>query len=141
MDFVFDYEGNSIRVNFDEDGNLWFVAWNVSNAMGKSTSGNPTGSIAPEDMAIFWMNKGGQPFAMVNDPKIGAEYLALLYKELEHTLMVNESGLYTLIHEYEESKRVAFKKWLKDRVFPVFRKGCNRCLSLKHPSNASPSGA
>jgi prophage antirepressor-like protein len=97
--FVFPVTGAAVRVTA-QDGEPWFVAKDVCDALGIG-SGNLSRDLdADEQGVIHLMTPGGK----------------------QEIKIVNESGLYELVFKSRKPEAKAFKKWVKRDVLPAIRK-------------------
>jgi prophage antirepressor-like protein len=96
-----DFEGKTIRTKIDEDGNPWWVAKDVCDALGLKSPQSSYRRIDSEDKADVLIEHDGQRREM---------------------MVVNESGLYALIFQSETDAAKRFKKWITSDVLPSIRK-------------------
>ena len=103
----FNYGEKEIRVITDEQGNSWFVAKDISNILEIEWRGSSTLSFLDED------EKGVRKFRTPSGE--------------QEMLIINESGLYTLILRSNKPAARPFRKWVTAEVLPAIRKtGCYR---------------
>ena len=103
----FSYEEKEVRVITDEQGNSWFVAKDISNILEIEWRGSSTLSFLDED------EKGVRKFRTPSGE--------------QEMLIINESGLYTLILRSNKPAARPFRKWVTAEVLPAIRKtGCYR---------------
>ena len=100
--FVFPRTKHTVRVVIDKNGNPWWVAKDVCEALGLD---NVRRALDRLDGDEFTTSK-------VID-SIGRE---------QETYVVNESGLYSLIMTSRKPEAKAFKKWVTSEVLPTIRK-------------------
>lgn len=105
----FGFEGNSVRVMMDEKGEPWWVARDVCNALG--------------------IEKPQNAYARLDDDEKGACSTGTLSNTSVETsggpqdvMMINESGLYSLILGSRKPAAKRFKKWVTSEVLPSIRK-------------------
>jgi prophage antirepressor-like protein len=96
-----DFEGKTIRTKIDEDGNPWWVAKDVCEALGLKSPQSSYRRIDNDDRADVLIEHDGQRREMT---------------------VVNESGLYALIFQSETDAAKRFKKWITSEVLPSIRK-------------------
>lgn len=102
MPFASD-EFGEIRV-IEEDGNPWFVAKDVCNALGLSNVSRALASIDPEN---------------VKDANITQSNL---YTHGRWPKLINEPALYALISKSTKPAAKAFQRWVYGEVLPAIRK-------------------
>lgn len=92
-----------IRVLYDADGEIWFVAKDVCDALGIN---NPSQAVSylDEDEQTLITNEG------------------LSNSRNPHIVIINESGLYSLILRSRKPEAKKFKKWVTGEVLPSIRK-------------------
>ncbi|MEW6595672.1 MAG: BRO family protein [Thermodesulfobacteriota bacterium] len=96
--------GNSpVRIVEDEEGNPWWVAQDVCEILG-----------------IQW--KGTQSLAGLDKDEYGKTGLANATGHLRDTLVISESGLYTLTIRSHKPQAKPFRKWVTQEVLPSIRK-------------------
>jgi prophage antirepressor-like protein len=121
----FDFQGKSVRVIQDAEGNLWWVATDVCKVLGIA---NPSDAIKRLD----------------DDEKMTLEISESL---INHGLsnnapgtrlnLVNEPGLYHLILRSNKPEAKEFRRWITHEVIPSLRKTGSYSL----PSSAAPAPA
>lgn len=100
---VYQFEGqNPIRVVSDDNGDPWFVAADVCEALGLEGVSKALARLDPDE-------KRQRRCSDVNNS----------YHEL---WIVNESGLYSLILTSRKPEARRFKKWITSEVLPAIRK-------------------
>ena len=98
----FDFQSNAVRT-IAENGEIWFVAKDISKALDYSSTNMTTiFSAVPEE----W--KGSKPIATLG----GKQKL----------LMISEQGLYFFLGRSDKPKALPFQKWLAGEVLPSIRK-------------------
>ncbi len=97
----FHFESHEVRT-ISRDGNPWFVAKDVCNVLG-----------------IRW--NGSQSIEFLDDDEKGVGFLPTPSGEQE-MLIINESGLYTLILRSNKPAAKPFRKWVTAEVLPAIRK-------------------
>lgn len=98
---VFNYEGASVRV-IDRDGEPWFVGKDVAEVLGYS---NPRDALAKR----------------VDDEDKGVAKCDTL-GGVQELVIINESGLYSLILSSHLPGARQFKRWVTSEVLPSIRK-------------------
>ena len=98
---TFEFEGQSVRVIRDEDGNPWWVAKDVCDVL----------CIADHYQAVDSLD---------NDER--GKYKIPTPGGLQEMLSVNEPGLYTLIIRSNKPEARKFKRWITHEVLPSIRK-------------------
>ncbi len=110
-DFFFQFESNSskIRTTLDENGNIWFVARDVLDVLGKtSKSGADFQDLEQDELSVFKIHSGGQ---------------------MREVKIVSESGLYSLIMRSRKPVAKPFQRWITRKVLPSIRKTGSYSLS------------
>lgn len=98
----FQFEGHDVRA-IAIDGEPWFVGKDVAEALGYSRARNAIKSHVDED------DKRGHQI----DAPLGGK---------QNTVIINESGLYSLILSSKLDSAKKFKKWVTSEVLPSIRK-------------------
>ena len=100
---IFKFESrNEIRVIQGEDGEPWFVAVDLCNALELSNPTEAVNSLEPDEKNTLRIADGipGNP----------------------NRVIVSESGLYTLIFRSTKPEARRFRKWVTSEVLPAIRK-------------------
>ena len=98
---VFNYEGASVRV-IDRDGEPWFVGKDVAEVLGyRNGSRDIKRHVEDEDREKTMVFDGNQD---------------------KETILINESGLYSLILSSRLPGARQFKRWVTSEVLPSIRK-------------------
>ena len=97
---VFQFEDHEVRT-VEKDGEVWFVARDVCNVIGLSSPSTAFGRIDDDEKAEVALTDGGQK---------------------RNTIIINESGLYSLILRSDKPEAKRFKKWVTSEVLPSIRK-------------------
>lgn len=97
---VFNFVSNTLRV-VTIDGNPWFVAADVCDALGIENNRNATARLDDDEKGVRTM-----------DTPSGQQELTI----------INESGLYSLILTSRKPEAKKFKKWVTSEVLPAIRK-------------------
>ena len=98
---VFNYEGASVRV-IDRDGDPWFVGKDVAEVLGYSNNRKAIGDHVDEE------DKG-----VTKRDTLGG---------VQELVIINESGLYSLILSSRLPGARQFKRWVTSEVLPSIRK-------------------
>lgn len=107
----FDFKGSEVRSVMGENGEPFFVARDVCDALGLDNLGEAIKGLDEEDLTSLKLMSGGQT------------------REMK---LVNESGLYTLILKSKKEEARAFKRWVTTEVLPSIRK--TGSYTLGHPA-------
>ena len=91
-------EFGEVRV-VEKDNDPWFVVKDVCDCLGLGNTTDASRRVEEEDKSTFSITKGGMPH-----------------------VIVNESGLYTLILLSRKPEAKRFKKWVTSEVLPSIRK-------------------
>ncbi len=97
----FDFEGRSIRVALDVQGEPWFVADDIAKSLHYRMASDLTRSLDDDE-------RGTQ---IVRTPSGDQEML-----------VINESGLYSAILKSRKPEAKRFKRWVTREVLPTIRK-------------------
>ncbi len=97
----FNFNGQSVQVITGKDGEPWFVASHVCNILDHTNT----------SMAISRLD---------DDEKLVSTLL--ISGQNREALLVNESGLYSIIMTSRKPEAKAFKKWVTSEVLPSIRK-------------------
>lgn len=108
--FTFNASNQNIRVQM-KDGEPWFVAKDVCDALTLENSRKATSSLDEDE-------KGVSPIVTPS----GTQQMTI----------VNESGLYNLIFQSRKAEAKAFRKWVTSEVLPSIRKTGR--YELGHPA-------
>jgi hypothetical protein len=95
------FEGNEIRVETDERGDLWWIAADVCSVLGLENSSRALMRLPESEKGITESNT---------------------LRGLQSMLQVNEPGLYRLIFTSQKPEAEAFKLWVFREVLPSIRK-------------------
>lgn len=98
---IFDFCKHKVRLVVDAQGNPWFVAKDVCDVL---EIGNPSKAC----LTLKEKHKG-----ITTGDTLGGN---------QKTLIVNESGLYSLIFKSRKPSAEAFKDWVTEEVLPSIRK-------------------
>ncbi len=99
--FVFPETKHTVRIIIDKNGNPWWVAKNVCEALGIDNSRQALSRLADDEKGTSIIRTPG-----------GNQKMAV----------VNESGLYSLITTSRKPEAKAFRKWVTSEVLPTIRK-------------------
>lgn len=105
MNEIRTYESNqfgSLRVVNGEDGEPWFVAKDVCEALGLNNVGQATNGLDADEKGSITINDGtpGNP----------------------NKATISEAGLYSLILRSRKPEAKAFKRWVTHEVLPSIRR-------------------
>ena len=107
---IFEYENAEIRT-IELDGITWFVGKDVAGILGYEATRNAIAAhVDPEDKLTHQINAAGQNREMI---------------------LINESGLYSLIMSSKKQNAKAFKRWVTSEVIPSIRRTGNYTLEPK----------
>lgn len=98
---AFNFESNQIRVQSDEQGNPWWVAGDICEALGLETH-----------KAVLRIDEDDRNSMPIID-SLGRN---------QGAWVVNESGLFSLILGSKKAAAKKFKKWVTSEVLPSIRK-------------------
>lgn len=97
----FDFHGSEVRTIIDKDGNPWWVARDVCVALGIRISGHTFSNLKSDERSGISL------------PSLGGK---------QSTLIISESGLYTLIMRSNKPEAEQFRQWISREVLPSIRK-------------------
>ena len=100
---IFNHLGNDIRVMTDEQGEPLFVGKDICDALGYT---NSRAAIARH----------------LDEDDVTKRYIIDEMGRSQETLLINESGLYSLIMSSKLPEAKAFKRWVTSEVLPSIRK-------------------
>lgn len=98
---VFEFEGNKVRTQIDQDGIMWFRVKDVCNGLYLANVTEATKSLKPKERCSFEMKTSGG---------------------MQKMLFTTESGLYKLIIQSRKQEAQDFKDWICETVLPSIRK-------------------
>ncbi|HIF09346.1 MAG TPA: hypothetical protein EYQ81_05520 [Sneathiellales bacterium] len=109
---TFKYETHQLKP-IEKDGEIWFVAKEVCRILGLTYISQAVSSLDEEDKGLYKVhtNKGDR----------------------EH-LIINESGMYSLIMKSNKPEARKFKKWVTSEVLPAIRKTGSYATPNEKPS-------
>lgn len=108
---VFNFNGLNVREITDRNGNPWFIAKDISDFLGFTDAGQATRSLDPDEKTTLQIKQDGSN-----------------YKSKQ--VLVNESGLYSLILRSKKPESKTFKKWVTSVVLPTIRKTGSYSLNV-----------
>lgn len=115
---VFNFGTQSIRT-IDQEGEIWFVAKDVCQALDIANHNSAVGRLDDDE-------RGG---VAITDP---------MGRDQEATI-INESGLYSLVMSSRKAEAKKFKRWVTHDVLPAIRKtGSYQAPALEAPQPAEP---
>jgi anti-repressor protein len=103
MEQNFLYEALPVRVNTDENNQVWIAGIDVCNILGYT---NPNDIIKK----------------LLDEDERKLEYLTDMSGQQRKAWKINESGLYSLILTSTKPEAKAFKRWVTHEVLPAIRK-------------------
>jgi anti-repressor protein len=109
---VFNFENNEVRTIVEADGDIWFVAKDVCDALGHS---NHNSAISRLD----------------EDEKGVSEVYTLGGKQ--NMIIISDSGVYDLILTSHLDSAKPFKRWVRKEVIPSIRKTGSYSTTNKKP--------
>lgn len=96
----FDFQGHAVRTVTRPDGSHWFVADDIARALGyRNTSQTIADNVDPEDKSIQSIDLQGKA-----------------------PVVINESGLYSLVLRSRKPAAKVFKRWVTSVVLPSLRR-------------------
>jgi len=98
---VFNFDSYAVRTALGEAGESWFVAADVCDALGLGDTSKACSRLDDDEKLIRTLFVSGQN---------------------REALVVNESGLYSLILTSRKAEAKRFKKWVTSEVLPAIRK-------------------
>lgn len=98
---VFQFNGTAVRIHQDANKEPWFVAKDVCEVLGMSRQQDSTRYLDDDEKGV----------RLINTPSGDQEMV-----------IINESGLYSLILRSRKPEAKAFKKWVTSEVLPAIRK-------------------
>lgn len=100
------FEGHNVRI-FDQYGGIWFIARDICDYLGYVNSSKVLkDNVDPEDLSDIPVGYSSSNGVIQN----------------RKTLIINESGLYSLILRSNKPEAYRFKKWVTSEVLPSIRK-------------------
>lgn len=99
---IFNYMGRDTKIIIDDNGYPWWVAKEISDILGFSNASAATRHLD-------------------DDEKMAVKLTAISVTNPNH-IIINESGLYSLIFRSSKPEAKAFKKWVTSVVLPEIRK-------------------
>ena len=113
---VFDYHGSAIRT-VDRDGDIWFVAKDVCDALELSNS----------RMAVLELDEDEKSVSKIYTPG-----------GIQDMTVISEAGLYALVLRSNKPEAKAFSRWVRHDVLPQIRQTGSYSIFKDNP--ALPSG-
>jgi len=98
---IFNFKQNQLSVLTKDNGELWFIASEVCEALGLSDTSKAVRALIDSD-------KG-----KTSVPTPGG---------IQDKIIINESGLYSLIFKSKKDEAVEFQRWVTSEVLPSIRK-------------------
>ena len=112
---VFQFNGTAVRIHKDENNEPWFVAKDVCNVL----------DMARHQDSTRYLDDDEKSMCLINTPSGEQEMV-----------IINESGLYSLILRSRKPEAKAFKKWVTSEVLPAIRKQGGYIASTPEMSEA-----
>ena len=107
---TFEFDGSKVFTVIDKDSNVWFKAYDVANILGYvNTSKAIQDHVDADDKLV----RG----TFSNPNESGG-----LIKNEKNQIMINESGMYSLVLRSKLDSAKAFKRWITSEVLPSIRK-------------------
>lgn len=113
----FVFEDALVRVQMDENGNPWFVAKDVCNVLELGNVTEATRGLDDDEKKQLDTN--------IINPEVGGR----------GTILISESGLYSLIFRSRKPEAKRFRKWVTSDVIPSIRR--TGSYTMPTASNAS----
>lgn len=98
---TFDFEQNAVRAFTDDQGNSWFVGVDITNALGLENNRRVVSRLEDDEKDVHIVDTPGGR---------------------QQVVVINESGLYSLILTSRKPEAKRFKKWVTAVVLPSIRK-------------------
>jgi prophage antirepressor-like protein len=115
------YDNNDIVVVIDDDYNVWFYAKQILNILKYKNSNNILGFfVDPVDRTTYGSIK---------------QFSKYKYNVQDHTIFINEPGLYGLILRSKKKEATQFKKWIVGDVIPSIRKTGKYTMNEKNKND------
>lgn len=109
-----------VRVYKDENGNPWFVARDVAEILDyKNTRQTIKDHVDDEDKCVMGQIESQNQGYQNDTPQNEGERIVL---PQNNTILINESGLYSLILRSKKKEAKLFKRWITSEVIPSLRK-------------------
>lgn len=103
---VFNFNGKDLSVLTDGDGNPWWIGREVCSVLGIFNVSDAVSSLDSDEKADI----------AINDTSSNG------VTQRRNVLIINESGLYSLILRSKKQEAKLFKKWVTSEVIPSIRK-------------------
>lgn len=109
--FIFDFNGNRFRAFRDNETGIWFIGPDVTKILEYANSAQAiSDNVDAEDKAYAMIVSGQDIPPISNGFRPGS------------TVVVNESGLYSLMIRSNKPEAQRFKHWITSEVLPSIRK-------------------
>lgn len=119
---ILTYEGSDIVIVIDPDNNIWFYAKQIINILEYKNEGT---NVILKNF-VDKLNKTSY--------KEIKEYSKYHYNVQDHSIFINEIGLYELILRSKKPKAEDFKNWVTQKVIPTIRKSGAYKIEKKYQS-------
>lgn len=107
---ILKYNDQHISIIIDKKGNPWFLAKHIASILKYKNTREATIMHVDDDDKLIYKKLRGR----TSLPP---------YKRIQnHTIFINESGLYSLIFNSRQNEAKKFKKWVTSEVLPKIRK-------------------
>ena len=106
---TFKFGESQVFTMMDKDDNVWFKGFDIASILGYA---KPTNAI----IAHVDLEDKQKMGSLSNNPDLGFE------KNEKNQVMINESGMYSLILRSKLESAKAFKRWITSDVLPTIRK-------------------
>jgi prophage antirepressor-like protein len=91
----FDFDGNQVRINIDDEGNPWWLAQDVCKVIGLSNVSDAVGRL-----------------------EVGEKRSYHGIGKTDNALIINEPGLYRLIFRSNKPEARRFQRWVFGEILP-----------------------
>lgn len=111
---VFEFEGNKVRTQIDQDGNVWFRVKDVCEVLGVKNYRDVVSKLEKDDVDLIdTIDSLGRT------------------QSVRYT---NESGLYDIVLQSRKPEARKFRRWVTSEVLPSIRKTGSYNLSSQTPA-------
>lgn len=113
---IYNFEGETVRIVNDENGEPWFVAKDVAERLGYVWNGEARVAHIPKE----WRR---------------ATPVMTLRGDVQGMITISEQGLYFFLARSDKEKAVPFQKWVAGTVLPSIRKTGSYTAPKQLPQN------